>query len=316
MQNLIHEFVVLAEHSNLTKAAQALHMSQPGLSKHMHMLEQELGVKLIASNTKPIKLTTIGRAFLARARELDREYMDLTEWVRGLKGQPTCRLTYACSMQYRPGADVVQAALLELGRRFPLLEAINYVSLPESRLAALRAGEADVACCAYSPTFGIEEQGYTSVQLVRDPLVVIAPKSHRLANAGTIASLELDNERIIEVSDPFYSEFAGFVRALLKERSINARFRARGWNDGQGYYALDQQDALCITTLGDIPRIPVPILGKYVILKFDDKDFCEDWRVFYKSDTKDETVLAFVECAKRAAKAAAKDEESVYWVTE
>lgn len=53
-------FVTIAETSNLTKASEVLHLSQPALSAHIKALEEELGVSLFSRNPRGMKLTIAG----------------------------------------------------------------------------------------------------------------------------------------------------------------------------------------------------------------------------------------------------------------
>ena len=47
----------VAEYGNITKAAQALYMSQPALSHYVNKVESRLGVKLFDRSTNPLTLT-------------------------------------------------------------------------------------------------------------------------------------------------------------------------------------------------------------------------------------------------------------------
>ena len=62
--------IMLAQVRNFSQVAEQLGISQPGLSKHIINLEQDLGVKLFDRNTSPLTLTPAGEHFIREAQEL------------------------------------------------------------------------------------------------------------------------------------------------------------------------------------------------------------------------------------------------------
>ena len=63
-------FVVICEEKNFTAAAERLYISQPAISKTLNKLEEELGLRLINRNQKPIALTAEGEVLVKLAREI------------------------------------------------------------------------------------------------------------------------------------------------------------------------------------------------------------------------------------------------------
>ena len=55
-------FIAIAEHHNLTRAAEALYVSQPTLTKYLHKLEKELGGKVFRRNGYQYDLPFFGPA--------------------------------------------------------------------------------------------------------------------------------------------------------------------------------------------------------------------------------------------------------------
>lgn len=58
-------FAAVAEFKSLTRAAKALHMTQPSLSRQLSQLERELGHQLLTRNARGANLTAGGRCLLA-----------------------------------------------------------------------------------------------------------------------------------------------------------------------------------------------------------------------------------------------------------
>lgn len=60
----IRAFLAVAKHSNFTRAAQELHVSQSALTVQIQQLEETLGVKLFDRNKRRVALTDAGRQVL------------------------------------------------------------------------------------------------------------------------------------------------------------------------------------------------------------------------------------------------------------
>src|SRR5512146_3429615 len=63
-------FVAVAADLSFTKAAARLHLAQPSLTRQIHNLEEELGVRLLNRSQSHVALTEEGRAFLLDARRV------------------------------------------------------------------------------------------------------------------------------------------------------------------------------------------------------------------------------------------------------
>lgn len=78
----IRAFITVAETLSITKAAGKLHISQPPLTRHIHQLEQELGVALFVRHHHGVSLTEAGRVLLDKARALDALAADFRDAAR------------------------------------------------------------------------------------------------------------------------------------------------------------------------------------------------------------------------------------------
>ena len=78
----VKAFIAVAETLSVTKAAERLHISQPPLSRHIHQLEEELGVTLFVRHRHGVTLTDAGRRLLEKARSLEAAASDFALTAR------------------------------------------------------------------------------------------------------------------------------------------------------------------------------------------------------------------------------------------
>lgn len=78
----IKAFIAVADALSVTKAAERLHISQPPLSRHIHQLEEELGLTLFVRHRHGVTLTDEGRRLLDKARALDAAGTEFCETAR------------------------------------------------------------------------------------------------------------------------------------------------------------------------------------------------------------------------------------------
>ena len=78
----IKAFIAVADALSVTKAAERLHISQPPLSRHIHQLEEELGLTLFLRHRQGVTLTEDGRHLLDKARALDAAGTEFSEMAR------------------------------------------------------------------------------------------------------------------------------------------------------------------------------------------------------------------------------------------
>jgi LysR family carnitine catabolism transcriptional activator len=91
------EYVVgVADHGSFSRAAEALHVTQPSLSQGMRSLERELGLQLFHRTTRGVVLSPAGAAFLDPARQVLRDLQTLRATVDAVKGLRGGRLDLVC----------------------------------------------------------------------------------------------------------------------------------------------------------------------------------------------------------------------------
>lgn len=161
-------FAAVAEAGSFSRAATALHLTQPSLSRQVQLLEQELGQRLLERHGRGVLATDAGTALLAHARAIfelaERARCDMAERQQNPRG----RLTVGLPPRV---AHVITADLVErFHARFP--EAgITVVEDLSLRLREwLAGGRADLALL-FDPTPSPQVHLET---LAREPLVFVS----------------------------------------------------------------------------------------------------------------------------------------------
>lgn len=87
----------VAEYRNITKAADALFISQSALSHYIQKAEQELGIVLFDRSTTPISLTLAGQHYVETARRILLENEQLMKVFRDITHHMTGKLRIGTS---------------------------------------------------------------------------------------------------------------------------------------------------------------------------------------------------------------------------
>jgi DNA-binding transcriptional LysR family regulator len=187
-------FRAVAELGNFRKAAETVHLSQPAFSRRIDKLEQALGVRLLERTTRRVTLTTVGRDFERKVREL---LDDLDNTLLGIRGVAANRMgvvTVACVpsavyyylsrviRQYHEQCPRVRVRVLDSGANQVLSAVIN--------------GEAD---------FGINfigaQEGELEFQpLVEERFVAACRRDHPIARLRRVSWAQLATHDMISVS--------------------------------------------------------------------------------------------------------------------
>ena len=90
--------LAVAKYRNFHKAAEALYLSQPALTKNIQKLEETLGIKIFDRGKRTVEPTPLGRLFLARAEEMLRTASDLQREIDLARGLEIGRLKIGSSV--------------------------------------------------------------------------------------------------------------------------------------------------------------------------------------------------------------------------
>ena len=172
-------FVAVAQERSFTRAAERLYISQPPLSRQIQQLEEELGLKLLDREARPLALTEAGRFFHARAVRM-LEQLDETIAMTRRLSQVDRRLVIGFVPSTMYGALPRIARLFRARRPQVPLVLVEKTTVEQGE--ALKAGQIDVG-------FGrvrFDDPSLRREVLREEPLVLAIP--HRAFPGGRIGA--------------------------------------------------------------------------------------------------------------------------------
>jgi DNA-binding transcriptional LysR family regulator len=177
----IELFVQVAETGSLSRAAEALELSNAAASRHLSALEERLGARLVERNTRRLYLTDTGAEFYSRARAILADLKDAESAANATALNPTGVLRITASLSF--SMHHVAPLLREYTQRYPNVrvhvEAANrYMDIIDNNIdVAIRTRE-------YEPDSNITIRRLAETRRI----LVAAPRY--LAQHGRPASLE------------------------------------------------------------------------------------------------------------------------------
>jgi DNA-binding transcriptional LysR family regulator len=218
--DLLRSFVAIVEQGSLNKAADRLRVSQSTLTRQMQALEQDVGGPLLERSPGGVALTPTGHALLEGTRPLLAKFDAVLAGVRQrARGQSSeLRIGYLMSA----AADYLNPALAALRKAHPEVKVKMRDLSPGEQIAALRAGEIDVALVGYAGTF-LEKEFYVK-SLVVLPVLVAMAEDQPLAKKPSVKLTDLRKEVFVGAAEADMPGHNQWVTRLCKRAGFRARF--------------------------------------------------------------------------------------------
>jgi DNA-binding transcriptional LysR family regulator len=185
---LVRYFTVVAEHQNFGRAAAALHLAQPSLSRQVQRLEDQLGVRLLDRTPQGSRLTEAGRVFLPQAQALLRSARQATMTARAAAPPGSITIGYVSDF-------IITPAVRDLRRRYPEAEVRTlhldwdhvHRALPEHRVDAI----------VMRMPFPFPTERLRVTVLYEEPRVLVVPEFHRLAGKESVSVDDFADEPLV-----------------------------------------------------------------------------------------------------------------------
>jgi DNA-binding transcriptional LysR family regulator len=203
--------VAVATELHFGRAAALLNMTQPPLTRHIQLLEHEVGVQLLERSGGAVRLTPAGATFLREAEDILRRSQ-----AAKLAARRAMRADAGCvTMGFIPAASFTLLPQMLTAIRASLPEV--HIALREmqtdAQLEAIGADRIELGVVRpFAPRSFAE-----SAPLLREPFVLAAPVGHPLLQAARLTLSALEGQPFIEFcpseSRYLYEIVAGRLRA-------------------------------------------------------------------------------------------------------
>jgi DNA-binding transcriptional LysR family regulator len=184
-------FVAVAEHLHFRRAAEAIPIAQPALSRQIRALERDLGVALLERDRRTTTLTPAGRQLLEDARPL----LASADAARR-RVQRAARGTHRLVLGFRAGITVTAAT-----RAFAQVRpdvTVDVIRMEwDDQEELLRSGRVDVG--VVRPP--IDERGLRLLPLFTEDQLAVLPAAHPLARRRSLKRADLAGERYLRYTD-------------------------------------------------------------------------------------------------------------------
>ena len=171
----LRAFVAVAELNSFRAAADAIHLSQPALSRRVEKLESALGVRLFERTTRSVSLTAVGRDFSRKARSLLDDLEDSLLSMQAVAASQQGEVVIACV----PSAVYyfLPKVLRDFHDQHPRIRVRIIDDSANAALESVARGEADFGI----NIIGTQEPEIEFEAILKEPFVVACHRSHPLA---------------------------------------------------------------------------------------------------------------------------------------
>ncbi|WP_456405035.1 LysR family transcriptional regulator [Thiolapillus sp.] len=182
--------VAVARHGGYTRAAEALHLTQPTVSMQIKKLSEAIGLPLFEQSGKKLQLTAAGRKTLAASQEILNRLELLGGEITSLTGEMKGELRIAVVTTAKYFMPHLLGVFVQ---RYPEVQPRLFVTNREKVLQRLQENRDDLLIMGKVP----EELEVAAIPFLDNDLVVVAPPGHRLTKKRAIPLKQLLRERFL-----------------------------------------------------------------------------------------------------------------------
>jgi LysR family transcriptional regulator, benzoate and cis,cis-muconate-responsive activator of ben and cat genes len=222
LRHLVY-FHEVAARLHFRRAAEALGVAQPALSRQIAQLEAGVGARLFTRSSRRVELTPAGQALAARLEPLLRPLAGLADEVHAVAGGRVGLVRVAFTGLAM--ATVLPAILREFHRRHPGIRLALNESPTSIQLAQLQSG--DLGCGFFHPDS--PTPGLRTCELLRERNGILLPADHALAKRRVLRLEDLASTPFVLFPRSHNPGFYDRVLAAFASAGIAPRIAEEVW---------------------------------------------------------------------------------------
>lgn len=211
----LRSFVVLAEHLHFGRAAAALHLSQPALTKQIRRLEDELGNVLFEREPGSTRLSSVGEFWLPHVRELLARFDQAAALGRRTASGATGRLRIGFGFHT---LDLVPGIVVQLRTQAPEAQVMLRDMSTAEQAAALQAQQIDVGFMRMPMA---DAARYETLPVIEDQLALVT--AAEASRNATVKLREVKDEPFVSISRDRSPGFFNHVLAVCAAQGFHPR---------------------------------------------------------------------------------------------
>ncbi|POT59902.1 transcriptional regulator CynR [Citrobacter amalonaticus] len=193
----IHYFLAVAEYQGFTRAAAALHVSQPALSQQIKQLEETLGMQLFDRSGRTTRLTDAGEVYLGYARHALQSLEEGKRAIHDVEDLSRGSLRVAVTPTFT--AYFIGPLIAAFYRRYPNVT-LQIREMSQDKIEALLANDELDIGIAFEE---VHSQDIDAQPLLTESLALVVANHHPLAQQESVELNVLNSEKLILLSPEF-----------------------------------------------------------------------------------------------------------------
>nr|WP_311529504.1 LysR substrate-binding domain-containing protein [uncultured Ralstonia sp.] len=284
----------LADTGNMSQSAAFLNTTQPGLSKWLKDLEEDIGLPLFERQARGLRPTLYGEALIEHARRIEAQLDVARDDLQAMRDGGSGLVVVGTSGA--SAADTVPLAVLQLMRRLPKAQVRLVETTMDRLMAQLARSELDIVVGRSAPE--LQDAQVRTESLYMEPIHFVARPRHPLALGSDVTWDALQHYRWViwprgtPIRNALEAALASADRALPADcvESNSTILNLTLLNNSDMIGLASHRTARRLEELGALRIVPLRLAGFGSVSMY--------WR---DDGVKRAAVVAMLECLRRAA---------------